>query len=87
MPAVRHVRRLHRGAVSVELDYDDAHVLLRCDTHQIVERVPLRRDGLGPLLIEFFRDHQSCSLGAPFDLDDATGTTADGDMPHPPARR
>ncbi len=69
MAAVRPARRLHRGAVSVELDYDASHAVLRCDTHRIVERVPLHSGGLGPLLVEFFRDHQSCSVGALFDVD------------------
>ncbi len=69
MPPRTSARRLRRGAVSVELAYDAAHVLLRCGIHRVAKRVPLDSDGLGPLLVGFFAEHQQCSQGSAFDID------------------
>lgn len=64
------LRRLRRGAVSVELDPATSEVLMRCATDGAVERVSFDSDGLGALLVAFFRTHQACSAGAWFEIDD-----------------
>lgn len=68
----RSVRRLRRGGVSVELDYDAAHVLLQCREHEHCDRMPLVDDELGMMLVRFFRDHQDCSPDATFEVEDRT---------------
>jgi hypothetical protein len=65
-------RRLQRGPVAVELDYDGQHVILRCTEHGIEDRVEMLDDDLGGVLGRFFADHESCSRGALFEIDDAS---------------
>ncbi len=77
MTATRHVRRLRHGATSVYLDYGASHAVMRCEVHRLAEQVPLRGDPeLGLLLVRFFRDHESCSNGSLFELDDG-GSASD----------
>jgi hypothetical protein len=73
--SVRHERRLRHGAVSVHLDYDASTVVLRCERHQLVSRISLTAEvELGQLLVTFFREHERCADGSPFELDDVATT-------------
>lgn len=61
-------RRLQRGPVSVELDYDGQHVILRCRDQGIEDRVEMLDRDLGAMLQRFFVDHEACSRGALFEM-------------------
>ncbi len=70
MGAVRSpVRRVRRGAVSLEIDPAAARVVLRCHTHRVHDEVTLRGARLGRVLVDFLTAHEGCSGGSTFNLD------------------
>jgi hypothetical protein len=49
------------GKVSIEFDRGAGVLLLICDRHRIQDAIPLERETLGALMVDFFERHESCS--------------------------
>ena len=50
------------GSVSIELDRDAGVAVLTCLRHRVEDAIPLGRETLGALMVDFFNRHETCSL-------------------------
>jgi hypothetical protein len=49
------------GKVSIEFDRNAGVVVLICDRHRVQDAIPIERETLGVLMVDFFARHESCS--------------------------
>ena len=52
------------GGVSIELDREVGVALLVCDRHRVQDAIPLERETLGVLMVDFFTRHERCASTA-----------------------
>jgi hypothetical protein len=49
------------GGVSIELDREVGVAVLTCVRHRVQDAIPLGRETLGVLMVDFFNRHEACS--------------------------